>query len=80
MNLIDVVKLIPESNEFIVEEYANPNNPDSMIYAWLIRPYNTRDRDNLICVYNNEVIGLRNGCYSSCENGNLYALTVEIQL
>lgn len=79
MKLIDVVKLIPEYNEFIVEEYADPNNSNSMTYAWWIRPSNKKDREDLKCVYNNEVIGLRTGYHGVSGTIGLHTLTVEIQ-
>lgn len=79
MKLIDVVKLIPESTEFMVEEYADPNDPDSMTYAWWIRPFSKKDREDLKCVYNNEVIGLRTGYHETCETDCWLTLAVEIQ-
>lgn len=54
MKLIDVIGVIPEGQGFNVEVYKKSNKED-MIYAYLVRPYNKQDRDDLAYELDKEV-------------------------
>ena len=58
MKLIDLIKIIPKKEEFIVEEYAASGR---MIYGYFVDPDDPihRNRDQLKIVYDCEVTGIR---------------------
>lgn len=75
MKLGEMLDLIPDNQEFIVEEYANYTD---MVYAWFIRSFNKKDREKLNQVINEEVTSIRTSTGRIYEEGERGILTISI--
>ena len=75
MKLGEVIRLIPKSCEFYVEVYK-ASNKNEIIYAYMVRPYDDKDRSRLNDELSHEVIAIRPSRRDAFYNGPIISIEI----